>query len=694
MNELLEPRLAPTLAHLERFWLWKRKELVRGAQQHIKAADARTIDLMAHHNAIEAELSKVGADLLQLQSTHQALSAAHGKLQSDHGALSQRWLENNAAHAALSAAHDRQRAELDRLESAQAELNTAHAQLQSAHASLTQQLTTRDAEYQDLSAAHAQLRSEAAELRQESESQLSQLQQCMAHLAALQNTHAQLQSTHQSLTTEHVSLQDTHAQLHKTHNQLQSAHVSLTQRLTSRDAEYRDLSAEHDQLTGESQLMQDRYRLVCSILSCEPTNNPALEEFKQWLMGEFAQDVQRLELPAEVTIPALEQAQAIGQHIQLLADSPALHDKFLVAVAGGFSSGKSSFVSSFMDGEASELLATGIQPVTAIPTYVMPGEELIIEGHTFKGAHVRLTAEAYGRLTHDFISTMGFNVKEIMPYVVVQSPMPKLEHMAFIDMPGYNPASSDIADTAADQGIASAALTEADAVIWLLGLDANGTLPQDDLDFLLDHTDGSKPLYVVLNKADLRPLESVEQVVQEIRQHLDDAGISYEGISAYSSMLGAELVNHGKNLANVMQQWDHFSSAAATVHKEFNTLMNGLQAASQTAQKNTEDARSLVHSLKLDVYELSTHQETGMGSLTSSIAQILGREKIENNRPQQLRKDAEDKLERLRKVLSEVEGNHAAGVLEIIRQHGHELLRQSLSIEEHRVVFAHARWED
>ena len=692
MNELLEPRLAPTLAHLGRFWLWKRKELVKNVQKHIKTADAHTVRLMVHRNAIEAERSKVSAELSQLQSAHQILSTAHGQLQSDHGVLSQRWVESNAAHAALSAAHDRQRAELERLESAHAELNAAHAQLQSAHAAQTQRLTSRDAEYQGLSAAHTQLRSEAAELRQESERQLSQLQQCIAHLAALQNTHVQLQSTHQSLATEHVSLQDTNAQLHETHNQLQSAHASLTQRLTSRDAEYQGLSAAHDQLTDESQLMQDRYGLVCSILSCEPANNPALAELKQWLMGEFAQDVQRLELPADATTPALEQAQAIGQHMELLADSPALRGKFLVAVAGGFSSGKSSFVSSFMGGEASDLLATGIQPVTAIPTYVMPGEELIIEGHTFKGAHVRLTPEAYGRLTHDFISTMGFNVKEIMPYVVVQSPMPKLEHMAFIDMPGYNPAKSDIADTAADQGIASAALTEADAVIWLLGLDANGTLPQDDLDFLLDHTDGSKPLHVVINKADLRPLESVEQVLQEIRQHLDNAGIAYEGISAYSSTLGEELLHHGKRLADVMQQWDHFSSAAATVHKEFSTLMDGLEAASQTAHRNTEDARSLVHSLKLDMHELLANQEAG-GGRPLALEQILGRKMGEDDRVQRLRQAAEDKLARLQKALAGVDWNHAASVLEKTRKRGHELLQQSCGASEPQTAFVHAQWE-
>ena len=512
MNKLLEPQVSTALDRLKKFWLWKRRELVREVRQHVQAADANMVRLIAHCSDIQANLEKVSEELSQSQSTHQALAV-----------------------------------------------------------------------------------------------------------------------THQQLEAKHMTMEEAHAQLQSAHGDLVCA-----------------------------------YDLVRSILSCKPANNSAFQHLKDWLTGDFVQDIQKLELPVRATTHALEQARAIAQHVELLADAPALRDKFLVAVAGGFSTGKSSFISSLMASEAAVLLPTGINPVTAIPTYVMPGETLVIKGHTFKGAHVQLTPETYGRLTHDFISEMGFGVKEIMPYVVLQSPMRELEHIAFIDMPGYNPAQSDVVDTAADQEIASAALTEADAVIWLLGLDSNGTLPNDDIAFLLEHADASKPLYVVLNKADVRPINAVKQVVEEIQNNLENIGIACEGISAYSATLGKELFYQGKCLEDVLAQWDHHSSAAIAVHKEFEALMDGLEAASQAERRNMEDVQSLLKSLQLDFYELSVNQEVYSENIESRV--------------QHIRVDAEGKLNQIAKMLY-AESRDVSSVLKKARDHGHELLKCSFGAQ-------------
>lgn len=558
MSNFLEPILAPKLARLERFWVWKRRHLVHEIHEDICASDAHMLHLETHGKALQAALEKI---------------------------------------------------------------NYEHQQLHSDHSSLMQELVKRDTEFRHLSEKHD-----------------SQLAQLMSQEEAFQ----QLQLTHQILAEENSSLH-----------------------------------AEHRDLTSAYELVQDRYDLVCAILNCQPTENPALEKLQHWLAGEFVQNVQRLELPGKVTTQALEQSRAIAQHMELLTDAPALHDKFLVAVAGGFSSGKSSFVSSFMASEVSELLPTGINPVTAISTYVMPGQSLVIEGHTLKSAHMPLTPEAYGSLTHDFISEMGFNVKEIMPYVVLQSPMPRLEHIAFIDMPGYNPAYSEAADTGADEGIASAALTEADAVIWLLGLDSNGTLSGDDMSFLLEHADASKPLYVVVNKADLRPINAIMEIVKEIKKNLDRSGIGYEGISAYSTTLGKELFHDGKSLKQVMTLWDHPSSAAAAVHKEFESLMNGLEDASQLMRKNTEDVLELVHSLRLDFVELSAHK--GGSTETWILQRLFGRTE---DRTQKLHEGVEEKLVRLQRAVTTAVRDEVSSVLKNLREHGHELLRHVCAAQE------------
>jgi len=662
------------------------------------------LQLAMHGKALQAALEKNKAEHAQLQSTHAAqterlaecntahqdLSKLHEGLRAEASNLRQEFNDLGTQHAALQQRLQIAHAKLTQWQSAHQSLRAEHTQLQATHTNQTQQLIELNAEHRRLSEAHADLE--------------RQLAATNAALSESQSAHQRIEAAHQRLQSDHRSLMEKLVKRDAEFQHLTEKHSSQSALLKSQEEAFQQLQhthemlaeentslhAEHRELTSAYELVQDRYDLVCAILNCQPANNPALQQLQHWLAGDFVQNVQRLDLPGKASTHALELARAIAQHVELLADAPALHDKFLVAVAGGFSSGKSSFVSSFMAREASDLLPTGINPVTAIPTYVMPGETLVIKGHTFRGAHMPLTPEAYGSLTHDFISEMGFNVKEIMPYVVLQSPMPRIEHIAFIDMPGYNPAHSEATDTAADEGIASAALTEADAVIWLLGLDSNGTLSGDDISFLLEHADASKPLYVVVNKADLRPLKAIKEIVKEIRKNLDRTGIGYEGISAYSATLGKELLHHGKSLKEVMTSWDHHSSAAAAVHKEFESLMNGLDEAAQLMQKNTEDVRNLVHSLRLDFVELSAHK--GGGTETSwTIHRLFGGTQ---DRTERLREEVVNKLERLESAVTTSVRDDVSSVLNHLREHGHELLRHACGVQEPAATFARAYQQD
>lgn len=604
----LEARLAAELKALERIWPWGRKELVAHVQQQLQQADAQALQMQAQHQAVQAELSQVQAQLSQAN------------------ALLPQW---------QSACH---------------KVATAHRQLRS--------------QYQSQQETHRKLETVYTSLSQFHKSRMTELKQLQCDYDALNENHTAQEARFQTLANEHQSLAEVVDGLRETLKKQEQdmkrkrADIETLQKLhDTLKNEHATLYEEHRHLSREATLIRSRYDLVRNILNSEPADNPALRELQHWLEQDFVQDIQRLELPADVTTPALEQGKAIGLHAELLADSPALRTKFLAAVAGGFSSGKSSFVTSFMRREDSQLLAKGIQPVTAIPTYVMPseGEKLSIQGHTHKGAHIELSKEAYSQLTHDFISGMGFNVKAIMPHVVIESPMPTLSHLAFIDMPGYDPAASDTADTAADRGVASAALTEADAVIWLVALDSNGTLPANDLEFLSDHAD-ERPLYVVLNKADLRPLENVEMVLEEIQEHLEDCGIAYEGISAYSSTLGKELLHCGKSLQEIMQEWDRQSSAAISLHKEFDALLDGLEKSTRKQHKKSEKALDLLHSLELD------------------LMQIAGSEN-------EVFRNARDRLAELKEELDGVEWGDARQILENMRSRGHALLSQSFGTE-------------
>src|SRR5699024_6452488 len=131
------------------------------------------------------------------------------------------------------------------------------------------------------------------------------------------------------------------------------------------------------------------------------------------------------------------------------------------------------------------------------------------------------------------------DLKSIMPYMSISIPMIEgLEEVCVVDTPGYNPADT-MGYTKNDKDVALKFATQSDALIWVIGLDANGTISVSDLEFIND-ADFDKPVYFVLNKADLRTMQDIEEILDDIEETLEFEEIEYKGISAYSSTQGVE----------------------------------------------------------------------------------------------------------------------------------------------------------
>ena len=192
---------------------------------------------------------------------------------------------------------------------------------------------------------------------------------------------------------------------------------------------------------------------------------------------------------------------------------------------------KTAFLIRFIEGY-DRLLPERIEPATAIPSFVMANSEMAIKGFSRSGDTVDIDPALYSQLSHNFIDTFSFNLKHIMPSITVEVPLRDnlFANICLIDTPGYNPGGrSDDRTTAADF------LKDRDALIWMIGLDATGTVPEEDLEFLEELELGSLPLYVVLNKADIKPHGELEAILDEVKNALADADIEPCGISVYSS---------------------------------------------------------------------------------------------------------------------------------------------------------------
>ncbi|MEO1814185.1 MAG: dynamin family protein [Acetobacterium sp.] len=312
-----------------------------------------------------------------------------------------------------------------------------------------------------------------------------------------------------------------------------------------------EIYKENDHLKKESQIVQTKFELVSRILSAKPKYSKGLNAFKDLIYQDFfnySNKVEALDREAEATLIL----QKIEKELDTVVNFPIIATKNIIAIGGGFSSGKSAFINSFIKNDKIRL-PIGIKPVTAIPTYVAANLDNSIKCFSRTGGSVEIDVNLNNNLSHDFIKTFGFNLKSIMPYMTIGTKMEKFDNICFVDTPGYNPVNIEDS-TDEDMKVAKEYLDQASALIWVIGLDSNGTIPLTDIDFLMNMCLEEKHLYFVVNKADLRAESEIEDVIEELQETLEDFDIEYFGISAYSSNRNKEYSFYKQSLFDFLQE--------------------------------------------------------------------------------------------------------------------------------------------
>ncbi|GAA7876151.1 acyl carrier protein [Helicobacter pylori] len=272
--------------------------------------------------------------------------------------------------------------------------------------------------------------------------------------------------------------------------------------------------------------LKERYDLIARILNAK-TNNEGLEEYQQILDNEFLEFASGVDSLKEKEI-ALLTLQEIQKELQLVASYPSLFQKTIVAVGGGFSAGKSTFLNNLLGLKLK--LPEDIDPTTAIPTYCLKGKKEVLMGFSQNGGMVELPHLTFD---HQFLESLGFNLKEIMPFMLLSAPSVPFEFLCFIDTPGYNPGNQGY--TGGDKEASKESLKHAKHILWLVSCEC-GDLHKDDLEFLQElYEEEGKQVFIVLSRADRCTKSQLEVVAKKIRETLKDNGIEFLGIGAYSA---------------------------------------------------------------------------------------------------------------------------------------------------------------
>ena len=472
-----------------------------------------------------------------------------------------------------------------------------------------------------LRARHRKLQGKAASLRRRARHEAERANGLGVALAQAESAHGSLSSRHSKLQDEAASLglhlrreSDRATHLGAALEQAESAYGALSRRhrklqgmaATRRKHVHRE-AKRADGIASTLAKVLERYGLVSRLLAAKPALNSGITCYRKALEEDylaFAGQASSLVDSAK----AYQTLKAIEVQLELIANAPGIHTRKVIAIAGGFSSGKSAFINSFIEAPEIEL-AVGMRPVTAIPTYVWSAPDSAIRAHTTTGGAIELDAALFRNISHEFLKSLGFDLKEIMPFISIATPMTQsqFDHLGLLDTPGYNPPQT-AGYTGADMQAASSFSAQADAAVWLVGLDSTGTLVASDLDFIRNLDFGGDKFYVVANKADLRAPSDIDEILGNIAELLNDEGIPFSGISAYSADLKCEYAFHGESLHAFFARHNQPVDARAMLFGTIDQVFGGYREAIARDIGAALQAQRTFKSMELDLQQYASDQ--------------------------------------------------------------------------------------
>ncbi len=298
---------------------------------------------------------------------------------------------------------------------------------------------------------------------------------------------------------------------------------------------------------------------------------------------------------------ALLELQEIKKELQLVASYPSLFQKSMVAVGGGFSAGKSTFLNHLLG--LNLKLPEAMEVATAIPTYCLKGEREVLMEHSQNGGVVELP---YLTFDHKFLDSIGFNLKEIMPFMLLSAPSVPFEFLCFIDTPGYDAPNQGY--TGGDRQASKEYLVKAKSILWVMDCD-RGSIQGNDLNYLQELYEEGKQVFIVLNKADLKITIQLEEIAVQTKETLENNGIEFLGIGAYSSERYQEIKEFSEK-SPIFDSLEKFLTELNKKSEKQNEILKVLYKVGLAYEKAIKEDLSkfkryqdALHSIKLDLMQ-------------------------------------------------------------------------------------------
>lgn len=282
------------------------------------------------------------------------------------------------------------------------------------------------------------------------------------------------------------------------------------------------------------------FGLLCNIISQNTSGN------------QLKVDLSRIEEIIHKKIPDTLKKNAPEDFYELYTDFKSECEKFrdfilydkligknIVALGGGFSSGKSSFLNALM---GKRVLPADIDPSTSVPTYIVKGDKHEVQGINVFDTKVQMQPRDIKKIAHGFGEvendddekiTEAVTLGHVLENIFFSTPLHKYGNIAFLDTPGYSKPDSEKYSAKTDEQIARGQLNSSNYILWFVQADA-GTITEEDIKFIKTLREDI-PKLIIVNKADKKNLNDLKSIIDKIKTTLNIKGVRYVDVFAFTS---------------------------------------------------------------------------------------------------------------------------------------------------------------
>lgn len=281
----------------------------------------------------------------------------------------------------------------------------------------------------------------------------------------------------------------------------------------------------------ESEELNEKFAFIASVVEAQPEQNSGLVKFRK-LLDEDYQKYANSNAFLTTEAKAMKKLLEVQYQLELVTRDSQILGKTVVALAGAFSSGKSSFMNSFFMHD-NVTLPVGMDQTTAIASYVLSGENTEITGYTYRGAKVDVPDRIFSLFAYQEKDAFRFNMKHLIDDIVFRTEFNHpYENICFIDTPGFNSGSG----SELDYNTAITAISGAQVLLWCFDV-RKGTIDQNELTNLRTILDENPHIriYFIANMAEVPSDVDNNKTLDEVENVLKASSIPYEGINLYTA---------------------------------------------------------------------------------------------------------------------------------------------------------------